>query len=355
MMAKPLLPLLTVAILFAGSGASCHRANLLSPFAAVGPVAPHLLLEGASREEIVAAVNQNSSKIQSLSVTGATITIPDRMAVPTLRGNIGAQRPGRFRLTASTALTGQEVDLGSNDELFWVWVRRNQPPAVYICRHDQFAGSAAQQVMPIEPAWFLSAIGMVELDPATIYEGPLPHGEGTVEIHAWLPSSIGTLRRILVIDARRGWVIEQHVYDPTGTTLLASAVAESHRYYPMEQVSLPDRVAIRLPTAGLALTIQLGEMQINQLTGDSQPMWTLPPFEGYPQHDLGGAPSNRPLRDILLPGRAAAQITPPANITQTAHRSQASNMPEALPQYQGLPAGGVPILGPTHEASLRFR
>ena len=53
-----------------------------------------------------------------------------------LSGNIAAERPGRFRLTAGTAVTGQEIDLGSNDELFWMWVRRNQPPAVYFCRHD---------------------------------------------------------------------------------------------------------------------------------------------------------------------------------------------------------------------------
>ena len=42
----------------------------------------------------------------------------------------------------------------------------------------------------------------------------------------------------------------------------ASAVAESHRYYPAQQVSLPDRLAIRLPTANLSLHINLGEMKI---------------------------------------------------------------------------------------------
>ena len=140
-MNKQLAILLTIATVVAGSGATCQRSMIANPFGPAGPVAPQILVDGAARDQIIAAVNQNSARIQSLSVTGATITIPDTLGLPLLSGNIAAERPGRFRLTAGTALTGQEIDLGSNDELFWIWIRRNQPPAVYICRHDKFANS----------------------------------------------------------------------------------------------------------------------------------------------------------------------------------------------------------------------
>jgi hypothetical protein len=298
--------LLVVAVLVSGSGATCQRSLYTNPFAAAGPAAPQVLVESASREQIAAAVNQNSAKIQSLTVTGAAITIQDMLGLPILTGNIAAERPGRFRLTAGTTF-GQEVDLGSNDELFWLWVKRNQPPAVYFCRHEQFAGSAIRQVMPIEPTWLLAALGMVDIDPAMIFDGPLPspRGAGTMELRTWLPSAGGRLQRVMVIDARRAWVLEQHVYDEAGTTLLASAVAEAHRYYPVEQVSLPERVAIRLPTANIAMKINLGVVQINQLSGDRGQLWTLPTFEGYPQYDLGGAVPGTP-----LPGAPAAQATP---------------------------------------------
>jgi hypothetical protein len=185
-----------------------------------------------------------------------------------------------------------------------MWVRRNQPPAVYFCRHSQYAGSNIRQVMPVEPAWLLAALGMVEIDSATVFDGPLPRGDGTIELRSWMPSASGTLQRVTVIDARRAWVVEQHVYDQAGTTLLASAVAESHRYYPVEQVSLPDRLSIRLPTSGIAMKINLGAMQINQLAADRQQLWTLPTFEGYPQYDLGGAAAGTP-----VPGRVTSQPT----------------------------------------------
>lgn len=302
--------LIAVVALFAGSGASCQRPLTFSPFASAGPPAPQVLPAGATREQIIAAVNQNSSRVRSLTTTSASITIPDTMNLPILTANIAAERPGRVRITAGTAITGQEMDIGSNDELFWIWVRRNQPPAVYFCRHNQFAQSAIRQMMPIEPAWLLSAMGMTEIDPASVVDGPLPRSDGTVEIRSLLPSASGTLQRVTVIDARRAWVVEQHVYDPSGRTLLASAVAETHQYYPIEQVSLPQRISLRLPTAGMALKIDLGTVQINtvrinQLAGNPNQLWAMPAFDGYQKHDLGGAAPN-----TQLPGRPTAQVTP---------------------------------------------
>src|SRR5688572_9944353 len=161
MRCRSLWYLLIVLCLVCTSGATCQRPLMTNPFVAQGPAAPQVLIPGASREQIVAAVNQNSARVQSLTATNAAITIPDVMGLPILTGNIAAERPGRFRLTAGT-IAGQELDLGSNDELFWLWVKRNQPPAVYFCRHSQYAGSNIRQVMPVEPSWLLAAIGMVD-------------------------------------------------------------------------------------------------------------------------------------------------------------------------------------------------
>ncbi len=292
---KSLCSLFALTVLLSASGATCQRQLNMNPFAAAGPAAPQILPENATRDQIVAAVNQNSSRIQSLSATGVTITIPDVLNLPLLSGNMAAERPGRFRLTAGT-IAGQELDVGSNDELFWMWVRRNQPPGVYFCRHAQFANSNIRQMMPVEPSWLLAAVGIVDIDPASVFDGPLPsaRGQGTVELRSWLNSASGRLQRVTVIDARRAWVIEQDIYDPSGTQLLASARADSHRYYEREQVSLPDRVTIQLPPANFRMQINLGVMQINQLAPNPQ-LWALPAPEGTPQHDLGGAAFGTPL------------------------------------------------------------
>src|ERR1051326_6646368 len=49
--------LLLVTVLLSASGATCQRQFMTNPFAAAGPAAPQVLMEGATRDQIVAAVN----------------------------------------------------------------------------------------------------------------------------------------------------------------------------------------------------------------------------------------------------------------------------------------------------------
>ena len=278
--------LLVLALLFCSSGATCNR-SFRNPFATVGPPAPEVLQVNSTLDQVIAAVNQNSAKIQTYQSNNASITIPGVPGIPVLRGNIAAQRPGRVRLQASTALTGPEVDLGSNDELFWFWVKRNEPPALYFARHDQFAGTAAQQLMPVDPQWLLDAVGMSQFSPTDQHQGPWPHSDGTLEIRSVIHTRAGTMTKSTVIDARRAWILEQHIYDQTGT-LLASARSNSHRYYPAHGVSLPQEVDLRLPSAQLSLTIDVGTVQINQM-GENPQLWQVPVMSGYEQIDMGSA------------------------------------------------------------------
>jgi hypothetical protein len=190
---KPALALAAVVTLVAASGASCPSfVNCYSPpMVRVLPTAPTLA-------DVMTAVNDNSAKVTSLYTTDASIYVP---GAPTLRANLAVERPRKFRLRADTALSGSEVDLGSNDELFWFWIRRSEPPALYLCRHDQFAASAARQIVPVEPEWLIEALGVTTLDPALRHEGPSPVGQGRLRIVTHLPGPQGDLQRVMIVDA----------------------------------------------------------------------------------------------------------------------------------------------------------
>ncbi|MEM8947488.1 MAG: hypothetical protein AAGD11_20105 [Planctomycetota bacterium] len=280
----PLRALLLLLLVFCSSGATCSR-GFRNPFAQLGPPAPDVLVVGSSLDQVVGAVNQNASRIVSYQTNDARITVPGMPGIPLLRGNIAAMQPGKVRLRASTPLTGDEVDLGSNDELFWFWVKRNQPPALYFSRHDQFAGSAAQQFMPIEPGWLLDALGMMQFSPNDRHEGPFPQGDGAVEIRSILQTRGGQMSKSTIVDARRAWVLAQHIYDANGT-LVATTTAKDHRYYPEVGVSLPQEIELRVPAAELSLSIDVGTVQLNGLI-DNPALWTLPTIA--PQIDLGTA------------------------------------------------------------------
>ena len=150
------------------SGASCP--HIVQQY--TQPI-PRALPPTASLQQVIDVVNDNSARVQSLSTTRATISTP---GFPSLNANIAFQRPRSFRLVAQKFI-GPEVDLGSNDELLWFWMKRTQPPALFYCRHEQFAVSAARQIMPVEPEWLIEALGVVTFDPASHIEGPFAGGQ----------------------------------------------------------------------------------------------------------------------------------------------------------------------------------
>jgi hypothetical protein len=292
---RPFLAGLLLLVLFCCSGATCSR-TLRYPFMAYGPPAPEVLAPGATLQQVIEAVNQNADRVLTYSTNNASLSLIGMPTFPLLRCNLAAKQPHLFRLQASTLISGDEIDIGSSDELLWFWVKENKPPALYYCRHDQYVGSSAQRAMPVDPQWFLSALGLVRFEPGDRHDGPLVHGNDTLEIQSVVQTSSGTYNRSTVIDAKRAWVLKQFIYDGQGT-LLASAEAKSHRYYPEHGVSLPQLIEIRMPAAQLAFSIDVGSVQLNQLAENRQ-LWTLPEISGSQRIDLGA-----PLSSGTLPAQ----------------------------------------------------
>jgi hypothetical protein len=268
-------PLAVLVILFAAGGSAC-------PWMRSPELLPATLPATATLEQLTAAVNDNTSRVTSISANQATISLPGAPVIPV---SLALQPPLRLRLIARTALTGPEMDLGSNDELFWLWVHRYPPPALYYCRHDQFAISAARQIMPVEPQWIAEAIGLARFDPADLPHGPTPVGAGRVQIQSVRHSSIGDLTKVTVLDPARGIVLEQDLYDPTGHLVAASRTSD-HRRDPVTGAILPRHIEIDYPSVQLTMKLDIGDLQVNSLGPQNAALWTKPEYAGFPNVNL---------------------------------------------------------------------
>ena len=269
--------LIVLVALLAASGSACPQLvqQYNAPLPRALPPAPTL-------DQVMRAVNANSEQIQSFTAMRATLSGP---GFPTLRAVVAFERPMRFRLQAETAFTGPELDLGSNDQAFWFWVRRNQPPALYFCRHDQFATCPARQYIPIEPQWLVEALGIAQFDPRLPYQGPHYLPGDRLEIRAILETPQGPQTRVTVIDAIHAVILQQSIYDARGQ-LVAAAQASQHRRDPLTGLVMPTMVTIQSPSAQLTLQINLGPLQINRPGTTTPAYWTPPSFPGTPAVDL---------------------------------------------------------------------
>jgi hypothetical protein len=268
--------MLVVVGLFSLSGSSCPRA-----FTWTTP-APRVLPPNPTPEQVVQAVNQHSSQIQSFSSNSATLS---GTGFPPIGANLAFQRPNFFRLRAGTGLLGAEVDLGSNDQLFWFWVKRNQPPGVYFCRHDQYAGSRARQMMPIEPQWLIEALGVARFDPNLPHQGPFPVAGGRLQMRTIRETPQGSITKVTVVDAASALVMEQQVLDPRGQ-LLASAVTEGYRRDAYSGLFMPQSVRINSPPNQFSMKLSLGNLEVNRLAGNPGELWAMPSYPGSQPVDL---------------------------------------------------------------------
>lgn len=246
---------------------------------------PVVFPQRPTADEMVRAINSNAAPIRQLDTDNASISTP---GFPPLRANLALERPRKFRLRGQ--LLGPEVDVGSNDELFWMWIKHNAEPGIYYARHDDYATSPTRRMLPIDPSWLVEALGVIQLDPLATFQGPTAAGPERLELRTRVPGPQGDVTRVFVVHEKYGWVLEQRVLDDRGQ-LLASAVSSQHQYYPDVGVSLAQKVELSVPAAEMAVTLNVRNYRINGLGQSPTLLWTMPTMDGVPLVDISRPPS----------------------------------------------------------------
>jgi hypothetical protein len=272
------------ALLIAGFLASLTGCEALkSTFKRKENAPPMISATNPSLEVITSAINRNSQMIRNLTTENASIYVPG-VVIP-LQSRLTFERPKRLRIQASaSSLSGKELDFGSNDTLFWFWMRRLQGE-MYYCRHDQFALCPVRSAVPIEPDWLIEALGMSEFKPNDKHSGPTLTSEGNWEIVSVCQTASGQFTKRTVVDAKVGWVVRQEVYSPQNE-LIASAAAVDLRYDRLTGIYYPKRVEVHCQGTDGKITIDLGSPKFNTMEPIPSATFDMPTFDGYRAVDL---------------------------------------------------------------------
>jgi len=267
-------------ILFSASGATCAKHRTIKEFQ------PEVVWKDVPTIEQVMAQVNGSKRIGQLQSSTITLKL-DSPGTPALNANLSIERPQRLRLQARVSrLMGNELDIGSNEQVFWLQTMRPQPTLFY-AQQQQFAQLAARKVLPVSPDWIIEALGLPEMNPADVHEGPIQRADGFLEVRSQIATALGTTRRILVLD-RSGLIREIVLYDAQGN-LVAQAKQSEHQNYPGVNYALPHHVQIRLLPAGeqeINFDIDIGFYLVNELMGNDPQRWTMPDPTGLSVIDL---------------------------------------------------------------------
>lgn len=231
-------------------------------------------------EEVVDHLNRNVDKLQAWRANSVKIRANN---IP-LSGTLAVERGKHLRLVVNS-IAGNEVDMGSNDDLFWIWAKRMPPPEYVYCRHEHTEAVRQAMGIPFEPEWLMQALGVsplkadgtkLELEPTLrqarlVQQVTSAHGQ--------------PLRKVILVDLPRGVILEHSVYDYHGQRI-AVARLDDHQLDKASGVVLPRRVKLDWPQTEMSLVMSLGQVEINPRGIPSQ-IWDMPKLAGYQVVDLG--------------------------------------------------------------------
>jgi hypothetical protein len=262
-------------------------------------------------DQLVAVLNQNAQKVTSLEAKKVFMTArQNNEHVGGLEGFLACQKGARpdikpnFRLQAD-ALGNSEVDVGSNSQEFWFWIKRSPQPYVYFCSYSDFEKVAARGRLPFpfQPEWVVEALGMAEYDARQKYE--VNESKDTYDLVQRTRSPRGTdvVKVVAFRKAPRAGTspVAAHIlYETTNDAKhpyreVCAAIIEDSQAVPIgggKTAVMPSKVRLRCPQENnMELTIELGQVQVNVPFDQERSgyLFTRQALRNYKSYDLARA------------------------------------------------------------------
>lgn len=270
----------SILVLYIAMGAACPFRKPQVSY----PLPPEQFSALPTIDQIAEQLNK-SRGIQQLQANLLTIKL---RGAPSIQGSLAWQRPRFFRVRGSAGIIGDVLDLGSNQDSFWMSVRQGVRPTLYVASHSQFERQIQRQVLPVSPVWLVEALGIVDFDPQQVVQPMQTRADGYLEVTSAITMAGQYHFRTLVLEPRTAVVRQILLRDSTGR-LLATSTLSDHEYQQSVDYSLPRRVYVQLiPIAGeqLDLELEVPGYLVNYLQGDDASRWTMPDTRGSEVVDL---------------------------------------------------------------------
>ena len=286
---RRIAPLLAI-IAALGSFAGCAWLDKMRPDPKPGTGA----LKPKKSEEFVSYLNRQSGFIQTVRYDDVSLkaTIPGQSWVPALRsGMMVAQKPKNFRMQAGLALGGDQLDIGSNSQEFWMYVKQPKPTYLF-CTHADFPRVQDDLPVPFEPDWVIQALGMSTYDATRKYEVETSEKEGAYYLK-WEDTTPAGQKVMKVTefagDSTEGsqpQVRKHVVLTQTKTGWQKTMIAEIHKVSVQDAgtdpqtgqrafVQVPTDVTLEWPQQKVKLALSLGKPQLN--TREETVLFSKPP------------------------------------------------------------------------------
>jgi hypothetical protein len=248
--------------------------------------------ERPTAAQMVAYLNNNAQRIQSLQCTNVDLDCMQGIQSFHVRGKLACQKPKDFYLQAE-AVGRTEAIIGSNNQEFWYWIVRGDPYLVHCSYHDLANG--VRIPFPFQPEWVMEALGMSEYDPTQRYD--LLTTDRAFQLVQNTKNNQGQVVQKVTIFNRqeaRFQVTDHVLYDTSRHEICRAHILDAQ---PVQGgAMLPRRIVFTYPAERLKLELtlwhQADDIALNRGFDPSQAkmLFSRPSLSGVQSYDLARGP-----------------------------------------------------------------
>lgn len=261
-------PIFGLALLILANSGCLTSREFQNPFRRQPPC---VLSPDATVTDVVNHVNNNINRVHAWKSTDVSIRASGTPIA--LSASVSVESARHFRLLVNS-LGGQEADFGSNDDIFWFWMKRNDP-RVFTCRHDEIHVAQQRIDIPFRPDWLMEVLGVVPLVESEFTLQPDLSDSGIVTlVSQTVTTGQEPVRRVVLVDKCRGHVVGHILYDASNQ-LIAKAELAGHQLDPASQAILPRHIRVEWPRAQLSMQLSMRTVSVNPQRIPQQ-MWQPP-------------------------------------------------------------------------------
>jgi hypothetical protein len=245
---------------------------------------PCVLAPDATAEEIVNTLNENVTQLYAWRSTDVKITARQGGMPITLSAVMAVESPRKLRMIVRS-FAADEVDLGSNPERFWFWMRRGDPHGILTASYDDVEDGRPMGPIPFQPDWLIEALGVVPFSASEFQMRELSESQPrrVLFVAEQVTPQGKKVQRTMLVDACQGVVLEHSLRESSGR-LIARATLSNYQREP-SGVRLPHRVDLNWPDSGVDLTMRMGHIEVNP-SAISEQTWAMPSYPDAPVIDL---------------------------------------------------------------------
>lgn len=220
-----------------------HKPLLLQP--------EHLITEASPvYKDIVNNINSQYSTIKNIIYPEVSINLEGIK----LESKILYEKKLRFHMSNRSFL-GKEADIGSNDEYFWFWSKRLDPPAIYYAKHSDL--SQTRLKTPFHPLWMMEILG---INPILGDYKIFQHQNNLAVVQRTISVMNEPVKRIYLINPEKMAILGHYIYDDKDQLVVSAEILD---FYKIDKLYFPKLLLIKWPEEDVELTWKLNTPIIN--------------------------------------------------------------------------------------------